>query len=563
MKTLVKLSALLVLSFILVSCEKEDDANDNKPFTPTSVTPGDINSNTTWYTDSVYVIDKIIDVNAVLTIEAGTIIKIKEGVEIRCSSGTIKAIGDTDNPIIFTSYKDDSKGGDTNGDNDLTMPAKNDWNNISITGQNNASEFDYCEFYYGGGHNSYDYTLVLESSNSKVTNCTFANNNGAEYGVLNAQDAETGNVITGNIFYNNVIPLAIGGTIDIDNSNIFHNPDDSTITNTKNGIFYLNYNGKVEGNRSWGETEVPFVVANSYGVTINSGHSLTISPGVIVKMNKDMDISAEEGILSADATASKPIIFTSYHDDAHGGDTDGNGTTVSAAVADWHHISISGTNNSSILDNCLIYYGGGHGSYDYAVVLESNNTTVTNCTFANNKGTENGALNAEDAESGTVITGNTFYNNDIPLVIGGAVDIDDSNVFHNPNNSSEKNTKNGVFFMKYTGDIEGDRTWSETEVPFVIQSSYDLDISSGNSLTISADVVLKFDSGLGIDYDGSNLVNYNASNVYYTSYKDDDKKGDTNGDGTVTSASSGDWKGVYNTNSSEFETWSNILYAEN
>jgi len=521
----------------------------------------DIDVNTTWYADSVYIIKRIIDVNAVLTIQPGTVIKFMEYTEMRCSDGTIKAIGTEQLPIVFTSYRDDSKGGDSNGDGNVTSPAKGDWNYINIAGQNNASEFEYCAFYYGGGHNSYDYTLGLESSQTEVSHCTFAHNKGTEDGVLNAKEAETGNSITNNVFYDNDIPLVIGGTIDIDDSNVFHDPDDPSITNTKNGIFFQVYNGDIKGNRSWAETEVPFVINNAYGVEISSESSLTLSPGVIVKFDSDKDIEAE-GIFNAQGTSENPIVFTSYHDDVHGGDTDGNGDLVSPTAGDWHHVYIGGTNNASKMDHCHFYYGGGHNSRDYTVGLESSNIRVTNCTFANNSGAEDGVLNAVDAGTGTVLTGNVFYNNEIPLAIGSQIDIDDSNVFHDPDDHSVTNTKNGIFFMEYNGDIIGNRSWTATEVPFVIMSSYDLDIASGHSLTLAAGVILKFDAGLGLTYIGNNLINYDASNVWYTSYKDDSKGGDTNGDGSITSPAMGDWDGIYNDNTDAYETWSSILYAE-
>lgn len=522
---------------------------------------GDIDVNTTWYADSIYLITRIIDVDAVLTIQPGTVVKMKGSMEIRCKEGTIKAIGTSDTPIVFTSFRDDAHGGDTNGDGNLTAPAKGDWNYISLEGQNNQSEFTYCRFFYGGGHQSYDVTLKLESGNSQVKNCTFAHNIGNESGALNAKEAENGTVITGNTFYDNGIPLVISGAFDVDASNVFHNPGDPTQTNTKNGIFFTVYNGNVEGNRSWAETEVPFVVYSAYGLTVEEGESLTLEPGVIVKF-KEGNYMKASGLLLAEGNSSNPIVFTSYRDDAHGGDTDGNGSTITPSPGDWEHTVILGTNNASKMDYCAFYYGGGHNSVDYTLALESNNSEVTNCTFAKNDGDEDGALNAVDAGSGTVITGNTFYENVIPLAIGGQFDIDNSNVFHKPSDETVTNTKNGIFFMTYNGDIEGHRSWTETEVPFVVYSSYDLSIDEGHSLTLGEQVILKFKSGLGISYIPGTLLNYDGDGVWFTSFKDDAKGGDTNGDGDITSPAEGDWKGIYEDESNTWETWSNILYDE-
>ena len=60
---------------------------------------------------------------------------------------------------------------------------------------------------------------------------------------------------------------------------------------------------------------------------------------------------------------------------------------------------------------------------------------------------------------------------------------------------------------------------------------------------------------------GAELINYDGTGVYFTSYKDDTHKGDTNGDVSATSPSATEWLGVYN--NVNFYTWSNILYSKN
>jgi hypothetical protein len=145
------------------------------------------------------------------------------------------------------------------------------------------------------------------------------------------------------------------------------------------------------------------------------------------------------------------------------------------------------------------------------------------------------------------------------------VDIDGSNIFHNPDNPDETNDKNGIFMLGTNGHIKGDRSWSETEVAFVIGNEddmHDLWIKAENSLTLASDVVIKL-KGEGVNYQGSNIHGHDKAGVWFTSYYDDGKKGDTNGDGQVTAPSQGDWKGIYNGEAVEFEAWSNILYSKN
>ena len=513
--------------------------------------------NVTWTNNNIYLIDGEILISAVLTINPGTKIKFKDEanwVVQGAAGGLIIAEGTALLPIIFTSWHDDANGGDTNGNGIATEPARGDWDDIDIHGDNNVSSFDYCEFYYGGGY--YDnYVLFLDPNTAvSITNCTIAHNQGEE-GALNAYAAGSGTIIQNNIFYDNIWPLNINANFNLDDSNIFHDPDSCSDINDHNGILV---EGDFDGQITWSETEVPFVLKQGEYL-IPAGNSLTCEAGVILKLDEGVDLWIN-GTIIVEGTLSAPVTFTSYKDDSVGGDTNNDDTITSPNPGDWDYIMIQGINNSSSFNYCEFYYGGGY--YDgYTIYLDDDTSVnVTSCSFIYNTGSDEPVLDASLAGANTTIVDNVFYNNVKPLLINGSMSLDSSNTFHNLENPSQSNIKNGIF-VSSSFDIEGNISWEETEVPFVL--SAELQIESSNSLTLADNVILKFDGG-SIWYQGDNLINYDGSGVWFTSYKDDEHGGDTNGDAGNTQPATGDWNGIYNAgaNPEYWEIWDNILYDE-
>ena len=67
-------------------------------------------------------------------------------------------------------------------------------------------------------------------------------------------------------------------------------------------------------------------------------------------------------------------------------------------------------------------------------------------------------------------TGNTFYNNILPLSIDLTYSLDASNTFHNPADNSQIKQYIGVF-LEASGEFDKAIKWDETEVPYVVNDN--------------------------------------------------------------------------------------------
>ncbi|WP_141508894.1 right-handed parallel beta-helix repeat-containing protein, partial [Candidatus Chloroploca asiatica] len=143
---------------------------------------GTISTNTTWIADNVYLVQGVTLAQGVtLTVQPGTVVKFANATSLDVN-GTLLAEGTAAQPIFFTSLRDDTVGGDTNGDGAQSSPAPGSWQRIRFTAQSQGSRLRHVEVRYGGS--SYGRSLEVLTSNLLVEDSTIGWTGG--HGIYNA-----------------------------------------------------------------------------------------------------------------------------------------------------------------------------------------------------------------------------------------------------------------------------------------------------------------------------------------------------------------------------------------
>lgn len=137
----------------------------------TTTTSGTITQSETWYAGVYHVTgDLTVASGATLTLMPGVILKFDPGCQLTVNSGaTLNAKGNNVQPIVFTSVKDDSYGGDTNEDENETEAAAGDWIGLWVYG---LADMEHCILQYAGPSNERGLLQVSSNGIANLNSCT-------------------------------------------------------------------------------------------------------------------------------------------------------------------------------------------------------------------------------------------------------------------------------------------------------------------------------------------------------------------------------------------------------
>ncbi|MCB9879116.1 MAG: hypothetical protein H6835_16090 [Planctomycetes bacterium] len=279
-----------------------------------------------------------------LVLEAGLVLKYRNGYEISVE-GTLLANGTAAMPVVLTDLRDDSAGGDTNG-NGPSSGSPTAWRGIVFNSTSAATQLHWLDVRYGGSgfvanfhlngaspvfdhctsRNCYVHGMNLNgNSTPTVHDCTFVDNgNYAVEGVpLRAVPGFTYNHASGN---------ASGDFLRVNNASL-----STAVTIGSQSCL----NGAV-------------VLADN--LSVQPGGDLTLLQGVVFKTQNSFRIDVD-GALHCRGTGYEPVVFTELRDDDYGGDTNSNGPSSGSPTA-WQGIAIHTGAAPSSLEHVVIRYCG-------------------------------------------------------------------------------------------------------------------------------------------------------------------------------------------------------------
>jgi len=292
--------------------------------------------------------------------ETGTTLTLQPGVTFRMDFGIVTigeygakgkliAEGTASDPILFTSH-------DPN-------PAAKDWGGLLfMSGNDSTSSLKYCTLEYGGtDFDNWKALIRVEWTSLNVNNCTIRH--ASPYAVW---CNEAGHFQS---FENNVIDNAEGDGIFINSNYVNTIGLSNTITAKKE----LTVDGTVVKSATWEKRAYPYSVIDWFGVGSDAGAILTLKPGVKIEFARAYSFGMgryDKGGLIADGTAEDPIVFTSISD--------------TPAPSDWEYIYMgANTMPGTILNHCIIEFGGFNSSVGNLWIEDTNVPTISNCTIRN------------------------------------------------------------------------------------------------------------------------------------------------------------------------------------
>ncbi len=315
--------------------------------------------------------------------------------------------------------------------------------------------------------------------------------------------------------------------------------------------------GPLNGTFTWrGNPAIAYIIVNP---VVSSGDTLALAAGATLKGTGAGSTLTVEGRLVTLGTLAQPVWFSSLADDAHGGDTNGNGAATLPQPGDWAGVSIRFGGSASLAQTHFAYGGASGWSTlftDYGV--------ASDVTWAGGSSSHGLQYGASLTTATTTIRNVTFTANALdglrltptyPAVLDSLIANDNGQygmaILANPGSighlSGAGNTYGGISIGGTVGGpAHGTFTWTGNPTfPYILQSPF---LRAGDTLTLAAGAIVKGEwpsrNGHLIVEGHLRTLGTSTQPVWFTSLADDAHGGDSNDDGAGSTPHGADWAGV-------------------
>jgi hypothetical protein len=476
-------------------------------------------------------------INGDLTLGAGVQLTVEAGVQLKMLGnriwvdGTLQARGTADEPVVFTSQKNEPKPGD--------------WRGLYFGPGAGESQLRYCLLSFGGDNLGYinwanrPTTIYVDQSSPTFDNITLTysqyhglwfNSSHSEVHGANIQFCGGHGLIAEGSSRINLgdTSFAHNGTADdgfytvLEDASSIVAPLNVTFSeNRRQGINISGGTLATDGTWKHWATNAPYVLTGE--VTVVDKVRLTIEAGTTMKLQNTRLVVS--GVLIADGMADA-ITLTSWRDDRIGGNSDG--TNSLPAEGDWKGIYLSPNSSGSVIRNCQFNYGGnniGYINWDNRlafIYLDQCSPTIQNCTFAHSAG-----HGIELYSSAALVQTNSFVDmaeNNYAV----ALDLTDRFPILTDNQASGRGIR-GVAVPG--GNISGSQAWTKPGRDFPYFLNGQLTIPAQAQLSLAAGIKI-LSSNQKIWVDGTLQALGQATNPIVFSSRN-------------STPAPGDWRGVY------------------
>jgi len=495
-----------------------------------------------------------------ITVPSGKTLTINKGITIKSYSsdwyyhriivnGTLIANATADSIINFTSARDDNYGypADCNKDGTITSPVVGDWGGIVFaTGSHGI--MNNCRIKYA------------RISNFSFTSCNVTEwINNAAIGIIDA-DPTISNCEFKDLYHAISCYRSASPTLsNLSMVNVLYTPINisSSSNPTISGITFTNVgwqamgllggnvclNGTIKKRDIAGFTNMTYVLLSN--INIYSGTYVNVEPGVVIKCANGYNYFEGRNIyvgggFRVDGLPNQKVVFTSIKDDNAGNpsDTNGDGNATKPLAGDWGSIKYYSTTDDAynVINNALVKYPG--------------YSEEGGVTFENASGTLKNTLITNSSNYGVYCNGNATPDIDSVTIQNCSLDPVAMSLTANPSFSNITFTSNFSQAIKIIeGTLSSVATLAPRTMAGIANIAYVIDqltVSSNAKLTILPDVVIKFRG----DHNYNTFIKVNGNliakgtpthKIYFTSFKDDSKGGDSNNNGNTNSPEKGDW----------------------